>query len=88
MSVAALVSGNGPVAVIDTPWARAQPTKFRADNLAMLHFQKLAAEIARAITKPFRGPGRNLQELVSIYIRLEPVDHDFELSIHLRLHLL
>src|SRR5687767_13470195 len=58
------------------------------DPLAIVVFEELATQIAGALAKPIRGSGRNLHELVPIHPRLEPIDDDFELSVHLPLHLL
>src|ERR687893_455066 len=58
------------------------------DPLATLIFEQLTTQIAGALAQPFRGPGRNLHEPVTIHIWFEPVDDDLELPIHLRLHLL
>src|SRR5688572_15496630 len=48
-------------------------------------FEELATQIARALAKPISGAGRNLQELVAIHSRFEPVDDNFELAFHLYL---
>src|SRR5829696_8188375 len=45
---------------------------------ATVVFEELPTQIARALAKPVGGPGRNLQELVAIHSRFEPVDDNLE----------
>src|SRR5215213_673648 len=58
------------------------------DPLTAFVLQELAAEVARALAKPFGRSVRNLKEPAPIDVRLEPVDDDLELSLHGQLRLL
>src|SRR5215208_3211871 len=58
------------------------------DPLTAFVLQELAAQVARALAKPFGRSVRNLKEPAPIDVRLEPVDDDLELSLHGQLRLL